>query len=62
MAGGIVFETLMGIDFWVGALIIILLTGIYTILGGLKAVVYTETIQTFVLIFWINRSFDLWIK
>lgn len=51
MAGGIVFETLMGIDFWVGALIIILLTGIYTILGGLKAVVYTETIQTFVLIF-----------
>jgi SSS family solute:Na+ symporter len=49
-AGAVVFQTLMGIDFWTGALIVVILTGIYTILGGLKAVVYTETLQTLVLI------------
>jgi SSS family solute:Na+ symporter len=49
-AGAVVFQTLMGIDFWTGALIVVILTGIYTVLGGLKAVVYTETLQTVVLI------------
>ncbi len=49
-AGAVVFQTLMGIDFWTGALIVIILTGIYTILGGLRAVVYTEALQTIVLI------------
>ncbi len=49
-AGGIVFETLMGIDFWTGALVVVVVTGIYTILGGLRAVVYTDMIQMFVLI------------
>jgi len=43
-AGAVVFQVLMGIDFWTGALIIVILTGIYTILGGLRAVVYTETL------------------
>ena len=36
--------------FWVGAIGIVVFTGIYTIIGGLKAVVYTETLQTVVLI------------
>jgi len=49
-AGGIVFETLMGINFWTGALIVVTFTGIYTIMGGLRAVVYTDMIQMFVLI------------
>jgi len=49
-AGAIVFETLMGIEFWTGALIVIILTGIYTVFGGLRAVIYTETIQAAVLI------------
>lgn len=49
-AGAVVFQTLMGIDFWTGALIIVIITGIYTVLGGLRAVIYTETLQTFVLI------------
>jgi len=40
-AGAVVFQALMGIEFWTGALIIVILTGIYTILGGLRAVVYT---------------------
>ena len=49
-AGAIVFETLLGIEFWTGALIVVIVTGIYTILGGLKAVIYTDTIQMFLLI------------
>ena len=49
-AGAVVFQTLMGIDFWTGALITVILTGIYTIMGGLRAVVYTEALQAVVLI------------
>jgi SSS family solute:Na+ symporter len=49
-AGGIVFESLMGIDFWTGALIVVIITGVYTILGGLRAVVYTDLLQAVVLI------------
>ncbi|NUQ23244.1 MAG: sodium/solute symporter [Saprospiraceae bacterium] len=56
-AGGIVFGVLlpevnlMGMNsFWVGSILMIVLTGIYTILGGLRAVAYTEAIQTIILI------------
>ena len=61
-AGGIVFNVLLPeihlqltdtivLDaFWVGALLTVVLTGIYTVLGGLRAVVYTDTAQTFVLL------------
>lgn len=56
-AGGIVFSVLlpemnfMGLDsFWIGSMLVIVLTGIYTILGGLRAVAYTEALQTIVLI------------
>jgi solute:Na+ symporter, SSS family len=57
-AGGIVFSVLlpemnfMGLNsFWVGSILVILLTGAYTILGGMRAVAYTEAIQTVILIF-----------
>jgi len=50
VAGGIVFETLMGIDFWTGAIIVLVATGIYTMLGGLRAVLYTDMLQMFVII------------
>ncbi len=49
-AGGIVFEALMGIDFWTGALIVVVATGIYTVFGGLRAVLYTDMMQMFVMI------------
>lgn len=49
-AGGIVITSLLGIDFWLGALITVVLTGIYTVLGGMRAVVYTEAIQAMILI------------
>ncbi|UII27119.1 sodium:solute symporter [Fulvivirga maritima] len=49
-AGGVVVSALLGINFWVGALATVILTGLYTILGGMRAVIYTETLQTIVLI------------
>ncbi len=49
-AGAVVFQALMGIEFWTGALITVVLTGIYTVMGGLRAVVYTEALQAIVLI------------
>lgn len=49
-AGGIVFETLMGISFWTGALFVVVATGIYTIFGGLRAVLYTDMVQAILLI------------
>ncbi len=56
-AGGIVFSVLlpevhfMGFDsFWIGSFLVVIITGIYTVMGGLKAVAYTEAIQTFIFI------------
>ncbi|MBD3219922.1 sodium/solute symporter [bacterium] len=49
-AGGIVFQALMGLDFWVGALLVVTATGIYTVMGGLRAVLYTDVLQAVVLL------------
>jgi SSS family solute:Na+ symporter len=60
-AGGVVFGTLvpeMHLDiagvsfnsFWVGSVAVVVLTGLYTVLGGMRAVAYTEAVQTFILI------------
>ena len=35
---------------WYGAIGVVVFTGIYTVVGGMKAVIYTETLQTIVLI------------
>ncbi|WP_276168395.1 sodium:solute symporter [Zobellia alginiliquefaciens] len=50
-AGGVVVSALLGIPFWIGAVATVVLTGLYTVLGGMRAVVYTETIQAIVLVF-----------
>jgi len=56
-AGGIVFkqvfgiESMFGIDFfWISAIGLVILTGIYTVLGGMKAVLWTSVLQTPVLL------------
>lgn len=56
-AGGIVFSVLLpemnflGMDsFWIGSILVVVITGIYTILGGLGTVAYTEAMQTIILI------------
>jgi SSS family solute:Na+ symporter len=61
-AGGIVFGTLLPelrldlgfavLDsFWIGSFLVVIFTGIYTVLGGLRAVAYTEAVQTIILVF-----------
>jgi SSS family solute:Na+ symporter len=60
-AGGVVFGTLLPelhitigntvIDsFWIGSVLVIVLTGLYTALGGMRAVAYNDAVQTFVLL------------
>lgn len=49
-AGGIVFESLMGLNFWTGAFIVVSATGLYTIFGGMPAVIYTDLLQMFVFV------------
>jgi SSS family solute:Na+ symporter len=60
-AGGVVFGTLLpemplsilGHDFdsfWVGSVLVVVLTGLYTMLGGMRAVAYNDAVQVVVLI------------
>ncbi|QXD15416.1 sodium:solute symporter [Rhodocaloribacter litoris] len=56
-AGGVVFSVLMpelhflGMNsFWLGSVLVIVFTGVYTVLGGLRAVAYTEALQTLILV------------
>jgi len=60
-AGGVVFATLLPEvslrlgattfnSFWIGSIVVLLLTGLYTVLGGMRAVAYTDAVQTFILV------------
>ena len=60
-AGGVVFATLVPelhfsigdtyiSSFWVGSILVIVLTGLYTALGGMRAVAYNDAVQVVVLI------------
>jgi len=60
-AGGVVFQTLLPelqVDvgfmvlnsFWIGSVSVIVLTGAYTVLGGMRAVAYNDVIQTVILV------------
>jgi SSS family solute:Na+ symporter len=60
-AGALVFQTLLPEmqltifgqvwgPFWIGAFATVILTGIYTIFGGLRAVLYTDTAQAIILL------------
>ena len=49
-AGGVVIRAVTGWNFYTAAIVLIVVTGLYTIFGGLRAVVYTEVLQAIVLI------------
>ena len=56
-AGALVFQTLLPDTFgspqnafWVGAITTVTLTGLYTVAGGLRAVLYTDLLQTIILL------------
>ena len=50
LTGGIFFKYLWGLNFWVGAIGLILITAIFTVFGGMKGVMTLSTIQTPILI------------
>jgi SSS family solute:Na+ symporter len=56
-AGGLVFQQVFGIEelwgidfFWIAAIGLVLLTALYTVLGGMKSVLYTSVLQTPILL------------
>lgn len=49
-AGGVVLHYVMGWDMVTSSIVLVLATGLYTVAGGLAAVIYTEVLQTAVLI------------
>ena len=48
--GGIFLESLLGLPFWWGAIGLILLTGVFTVVGGMKGVMVMSKVQTPILI------------
>lgn len=48
--GGIFLESLLGLPFWYGAIGLVLLTGVFTVFGGMKGVMTLSKIQTPILI------------
>ncbi|HUP25178.1 MAG TPA: sodium:solute symporter [Thermoanaerobaculia bacterium] len=49
-AGALLLRFTLGWDFYTSAIVIVVITGVYTIAGGLAAVIYTEVMQAVVLI------------
>ncbi len=49
-AGGILLNAVVGWDMYTSAAVIVLATGIYTVMGGLTAVIYTDLVQMFILV------------
>ena len=49
-AGALVLRTILGWNMYVGAVVLLAATGVYTVFGGLRAVIYTDFIQCFILI------------
>jgi SSS family solute:Na+ symporter len=50
-AGALVLRQVVGWDFYTSAIVMVAATGLYTIFGGLAAVIYTELLQAVVLLF-----------
>uniref|UniRef100_A0A2C9K5S3 Uncharacterized protein n=1 Tax=Biomphalaria glabrata TaxID=6526 RepID=A0A2C9K5S3_BIOGL len=48
-AGGLFIKLALGWDMYISIAGLLLITGIYTVMGGLAAVIYTDTFQTFIM-------------
>jgi solute:Na+ symporter, SSS family len=49
-AGAVVFQSFFGINVYISIILISIVTAVYTVIGGLRAVMITESIQTIILI------------
>ena len=50
MAGGLALQTLLGINFWVAAIALVVITAVYTVIGGMESVLKTSVLQTPILL------------
>jgi len=50
LAGGTFINIAMGWDLYLSIIVLLIITGLYTITGGLAAVIYTDTVQTFIMV------------
>ncbi len=65
-AGGLVFQQVFGIEkmwgidfFWIAAIGLVIITAVYTIVGGMKSVLYTSVLQTPILL--LGSAIILWL-
>lgn len=65
-AGGLVFQQVFGIEemwgidfFWIAAIGLVIITAVYTIVGGMKSVLYTSVLQTPILL--LGSAVILWL-
>ena len=65
-AGGLVFQQVFGIEemwgidfFWIAAIGLVIITALYTIIGGMKSVLYTSVLQTPILL--LGSAIILWL-
>ncbi|RMF57826.1 MAG: sodium transporter [Calditrichaeota bacterium] len=49
-AVGLILKAVLGWDIYTSALVMMVITGVYTIIGGMRAVMFTSTIQVFFLL------------
>jgi len=60
LAGGLALETLLGINFWLACFLLVALTAVYTIIGGMEAILKTSILQTPILL--LGSIVILWLS
>jgi SSS family solute:Na+ symporter len=63
-AGGVLFYKIFGFNIYASVIVIVLITGLYSLIGGSKAVIRTNVFQAFVLImaWWKSGDFQVLLK
>lgn len=49
-AGALFIQLALGWDMYLSIVVLLIITGIFTVLGGLAAVIYTDTLQTLIMV------------
>jgi len=50
LAGGTFIQIALGWNLYLSIIVLLVITGLYTITGGLAAVIYTDTVQSFIMV------------
>ena len=61
LAGGLVLGEVLGWDMFTSVIFIVLITGLYTVIGGMYSVVYTQIFQSFIIIIGAQYYYQFWV-